>query len=202
MQWRLKILSQVYHTIIQFIDVMRKLYIEQHILKMQWPPRQFTICKDHCKKIIVVIFSVGISAVSISQVNVMTFMTSATPPVNPFIADYILSSNVRSNFMATVSDSVKISGQITCTSPFFTITLKPASRPFKQLLKGVMYNLDMMEKAGAFGGFMAANLDISGISVSSITDANGRLNRLPDGNYNICFSAWTFNNAPISTGGC
>ena len=132
-----------------------------------------------------------------SQVNVTTMIT---PPVNPVISQYILSTGVTVNFMSTDRLTAGVSGQITCLSPnSFTISLKAGLLHRVALTTGANI-LFPNDKAGAFGSFFADSLDITGIDATAITDGTGRLSRLPDGNYNICFSAFNGNNALISRG--
>jgi hypothetical protein len=145
--------------------------------------------------LVLLCFSLGLRA--FTQVSVTTI---ANPPVNPVLSNYV-STNVVSTFMSTDQFPTNVSGKITCMSPtFFSIELKPSIRHQVLLFKGPN-PLSIGDKANAFGNFFVDSLDIStGVDIASITDGTGRINKLPDGTYNICFSAIDFNNMVISTG--
>lgn len=138
---------------------------------------------------------------SLAQPYTVNVTTNALPPVNPIISQYIASGNVNAQVLNTVAGGPLIQvlayGRIECLSPSpFTIAVIPsfAQQGAFNLTPGVPVSLSAAQQLAAFGNFNSANLVVSGIALTSITDAAGNI-RLPGGSYRICYSVRQFDPA-------
>jgi hypothetical protein len=143
------------------------------------------------------IFSLAISVFTNlnAQPYSATVTTTVLPPVNPVISQYISSGSVLSSFMygsvGTPPADVYVQGKIECLSPTpFTISVNPnfTQAGTVTLMSGVPNQLSATQLLGAFGFFNDNNLVVTGVSLTSLKDANNNI-KLPAGVYRICFVA-------------
>ena len=125
----------------------------------------------------------------------VTVNTTATPPVNPVISQYVASGNINASLLYNLAGAgplqVYVQGRIECLSPSpFTISVNPtfAAQGMITLTPGVPTQMTATQMLGAFGFFNDANLVATGVSLGSLKDANNNI-LLPPGNYRICFVA-------------
>jgi len=125
----------------------------------------------------------------------VTVNTTATPPVNPVISQYVASGNINASLLYNLVGAgplqVYVQGRIECLSPSpFTISVNPAfaAQGMITLTPGIPTQMTATQMLGAFGFFNDANLVATGVSLSSLKDANNNI-LLPPGNYRICFVA-------------
>src|SRR5665647_2777687 len=138
-------------------------------------------------------------ALSMQYVNAQLYSvnvnTTAIPPVNPVISQYVSSGSVASSLMygavGTPPIQVYVQGKIECLSPSpFTISVIPnfTQAGTVTLTPGIPTQLIATQLSGAFGFFSDNNLVTSGVSLASLKDANNNI-KLPAGVYRICFLA-------------
>ena len=152
------------------------------------------ICKRYTYILLLIFFfqPASIFAQTEYYVNVNTV---ATPPVNPVISQYILSGGVRTTFTAILDEfsGAFVVGRIERISPApFTISLNSNFR-LNQAFQipiplGRPVALTSAQILSAFANFNEQFLNVSGINISEIKDANNNI-RLPAGTYRICFTA-------------
>src|SRR5665647_2866050 len=154
------------------------------------------INKMKMKKYYILSFLIVLSMQYVNaQLYSVNVNTTAIPPVNPVISQYVSSGSITSSFMygavGTPSIQVYVQGKIECLSPSpFTISVIPT---FTQagtitLSPGIPNQLIATQLAGAFGFFNDNNLVTSGISLASLKDANNNI-KVHAGIYRICFLA-------------
>jgi len=119
--------------------------------------------------------------------------TTAVPPVNPVISQYVVSGSLSASLMygavGTPPIQVYVQGRIECLSPSpFTIAVNPAysQAGTVTLTPGAPTQLIATQLSGAFGFFNDNNLVTTGITLASLKDANNNI-KLPAGVYRICF---------------
>ena len=128
-----------------------------------------------------------------AQPYTVNVTTTAVPPVNPVISQYVSSGTVLSALQygaaGTPPIQVYVQGRIECLSPApFTIAVNPN---FNQagtisITPGIPVQLSATQLLGAFGFFNDNNLVATGVNLASLKDAGNNI-KLPAGVYRICF---------------
>lgn len=152
--------------------------------------------------VLVLIFSVLFSGISAQQNYFVTVTTTANPPVEPVIEQYINSNRIRVALRTGEPADIFIRGSIERISPSpFTISLSPNYHPHWITVNlNNPINLTVPQMRDAFGNFIESNLVPNGVNLASLRDANNQI-KLPEGVYRICFSAVDGNNNPVSAPG-
>ena len=145
-------------------------------------------------------FQVGFSQF---RVNVST---TAAPPYNPLIEDYILSGNIRSTLNANSTTDVYLFGRIErISSPTFSITANTliyygaVTIPPLRLVQGVPFQITPSRMMASFGNFedryvVTENIDLNSLRV-------GNKLTLPPGTYRICFIPTNTDFQPVAAPG-
>jgi hypothetical protein len=156
-------------------------------------------------KIIAITFMLTIVMCRLNIANAQVVITTvAVPPVNPYLNQALnaTGNGIHVSIIATQENTVYFYGSLRRLSPAaFSIGLNPSFTPTGiKFSQGETRFLDNETLKLAFANFEEGDLALSNISLDDLKE--GPNYKLPEGLYEICFSAKIDPNGPIISTGC